>query len=106
MNGIEENLGRQTPRHGVRVVATVVAIPFVGFDRELINTRIANRSHQVADIKVAFNELPFEISKQLGNARRIASSNIIDRLDETLAEQVSPHSVYITACKIWIAWTG
>ena len=77
----------------MRVVAIIIDVVLVGFDRQLVHIRLANRSNHMPDIKVMIDEIFFQISKQFGDARWVSSPDIIDGLNKPFAEHVSPHAV-------------
>ena len=90
----------------MRVIAVIVRIPFVGFHRKLIDLRTANRSHQMAYVKIMPNKVLFQVFNQLGNACRVACTDIIDRFNESFTQQIAPHSVDVAAGEIRVLWTG
>src|SRR6266852_1259597 len=77
------------------VIELVVLVPGVGGDGLLINARLANRADQVLDIPTALYELFGQTVEQPGNAGRIAGPDVVDRLDDSDPEQVTPNAIRI-----------
>ena len=58
---IEEDFGGQSSGQCVGVVPIVVGVVLVGLDRELIDIGFADRSDDMSDIEIVFDEILFEV---------------------------------------------
>src|SRR6478609_3497999 len=88
------------------VIAPVILIPLIAGDRELIRPRLANRPQNVLGIEAAGDEILGQGVEQLGIRRRVAGANVVDRLDDADAEQISPQPVYVAFGEVLVVLRG
>ena len=60
----------------------------------------------MSNIKLVFDKILLQKLKQFRNAGRVACANIIDGLDQTFAQHITPHAIHKTASEVGIARTG
>ena len=106
INGIEQHLGGQAPGQGVRVVDSVILVPFVGGDGELVGPALADGFDHVLHVESAFDEFLSQPIEEFGVGGRVAGANVVKRLDDPDAEQVAPQTVYVAFGEVLIVSAG
>src|SRR5437764_735647 len=87
---VDQLLGTQAPRTRMREIAFVVLVPFVRHDGKLVSARGADRPHQMFGIEAALKKIGSQCFQKRGVARRIARTDIIDWIDDSDAEKITP----------------
>src|SRR5258708_8012140 len=95
VESVVERLCRQAAGQGVGVIDLVVLVPAVGDDRLLVDPRLADGEEHVLDIETALHEIRGQPFEQLGIGRRVAGTDIIQRLGDAYPPEITPHTVYI-----------
>ena len=103
---IEEDFGGQSSGQGVGVVPIVIRVVLVGLDRELVDIGFADRSDDMPDIEIVFDEILLEVREEFRDTRRVPGADVIDGFDESFAEHIAPHAVDETLGEIRIFFAG
>ena len=92
-DGIVQHLRLQAAWHGVRVIDLVILVPFIGYDGELVGARFADVTDDLLRVKAAGNEFLGKFLEQFRVGRWVARADVIQRLNNAGADQVTPHAV-------------
>ena len=106
MDRVVEHLCGQSPRLGVAVVERIVGIPLVGFHGKLIRAARANRTQHMTDIKPTLQKLRGEMVQEGRIRRRVAGTDVVDRLNQPNTEQIPPETIHVASRKVAVVWRG
>ncbi len=90
---IEQLLGREEPGTGMGKVALVRAIERGGLAAQLVGPTGENRANDMPLIEALRDEVVGQRLEQLGNRRGVRLAEVIHRIDEAPAQQVSPDAI-------------
>src|SRR5438876_341270 len=72
---------------------SLMVVPLVLVDRELVGPRKADVAHQMTHVESALHEIVLEGIEQLRIAGRIAAADVIHRIDDAAPEEIAPGAV-------------
>ncbi len=67
----------------------------IGRDAQLIRARLTDQPHDVAHVEVLIEKLGLQIVEQLRIGRWIAGADVVERLDDAGAGEVTPEAVHV-----------
>src|SRR5262249_41596168 len=101
---VVEHLGRQSASYRVGIVQVVALVPLIGDDGELVRPGLADGLDQLLDVEVALDEVPGQSVEQGGIGRRVAGADVVHRLDDADAGQVTPHAVDVAPREVRVVF--
>ena len=78
---------------GMREVVAVGRIPFIGRECRLINTGVGDGPHQMLQIEIMIHEVFGQRIQQRRVRRRVGGPDIVHRIDDALAQKITPNPV-------------
>ena len=103
---VQQHLGREASRVIPGEGLVVVAVGAFGVRAQGIGFGVAADADQVLDVVAAGGEVARQGFEQLGMARRVRAPGVVDRVDQSAAEEMAPHPVGHRAGEVGVGRVG